>query len=81
MLYTWANRRPNPTFEKLDRILVSTEWDQKFSLASVQALTRSGSDHTPLLLDTGEQAQMGNKSSFSFEISWLKQDGFHELIS
>jgi endonuclease/exonuclease/phosphatase family metal-dependent hydrolase len=72
MLYTWANRRPNRTFEQLDRILVSAEWEQKIPLASVQALTRSGSDHTPLLLDTSEHAHMGNKSSFSFELSWLK---------
>jgi hypothetical protein len=25
--YTWANRRQTPTFEKLDRILVSVEWE------------------------------------------------------
>ena len=27
--YTWASRRENPTFEKLDRVLASTEWEQK----------------------------------------------------
>ena len=27
--YTWANRRPNPTYEKLDRILASVSWEQK----------------------------------------------------
>ena len=47
--YTWANRREVPTYEKLDRILATTEWEQKFPLVSVQALTRSGSDHTPPL--------------------------------
>jgi hypothetical protein len=62
----------NQTFEKLDRILVSVEWEQKFPLASVQALTRSGSDHTPILLDSGEQAHLGNKAFFSFELAWLK---------
>jgi exonuclease III len=73
--YTWASRRQVPTFEKLDHILTSVDWEQKFPLASVQALTRSGSDHTPLLLDTWEQSHIGNKVEFSFELSWLKQEG------
>jgi mannosylglycoprotein endo-beta-mannosidase len=46
----------------------------------VQALPRSGSDHTPLLLDTGEQAHLGNKVDFSFELSWLKIEGFKEVV-
>jgi hypothetical protein len=78
--YTWASRCQVPTFEKLDRILMSVDWEQKFPLASVQALPRSGSDHTPLLLDTGEQSNIGNKVEFSFELSWLKQEGFREIV-
>jgi exonuclease III len=27
--YTWASRRETPTFEKLDRILASVEWENK----------------------------------------------------
>jgi hypothetical protein len=78
--FTWASRRQVPTFEKLDRILTSVDWEQKFLLASVQALPRSGSDHTPLLLDTGEQTHIGNKVEFSFKLSWLKQEGFREIV-
>ena len=52
--YIWANYAEVPTYEKLDRILVTTDWEQTFSLASIQALTREISDHTPLLLDTRE---------------------------
>jgi hypothetical protein len=79
--YTWACRRENPTFEKLDRVLASVSWEQKFLLVLVRALTREGSDHTPLLIDSGVQAHKGNKNSFSFELSWLKQDGFFDLVS
>ncbi|XP_062193487.1 uncharacterized protein LOC133896859 [Phragmites australis] len=50
--FTWANSLENPTYEKLDRILVSTEWEQKYPLCTVQALSRDISDHTPLLLDS-----------------------------
>jgi endonuclease/exonuclease/phosphatase family metal-dependent hydrolase len=51
--FTWANSRRVPTYEKLDRVLVSIEWEQNFPLAIVQALSRKNSDHTPLLLSVG----------------------------
>lgn len=38
--YTWANNLQNPTYEKLDRILVCTDWESTFPLTTVQALTR-----------------------------------------
>jgi endonuclease/exonuclease/phosphatase family metal-dependent hydrolase len=57
--YTWASRRETPTFEKLDRILASVEWENKFPLVTARALTHTGSDHTPLLIDSGEQAHTG----------------------
>ena len=28
--FTWANSLPVPTFEKLDNVLASVEWEQKF---------------------------------------------------
>jgi hypothetical protein len=79
--FTWANSRRVPTYEKLDRVLVSTEWEQRFPLAIVVALSREISDHTPLLLDTGERAVCKNKNSFKFELAWLLKDGFFELVS
>ncbi|KAL5648137.1 hypothetical protein ACJX0J_042492 [Zea mays] len=32
--FTWANSLPNPTYEKLDRVLMSTEWEVKYPLVS-----------------------------------------------
>jgi exonuclease III len=78
--YTWANRRAIPTFEKLDRILVRIEMEHKFPLLSVHAQTRSGSDHTPLLLDFGSPAHGRKNATFSFELSWLRQEGFIEMV-
>jgi hypothetical protein len=78
--FTWANRKEVPAFEKLDRVLASVSWEQKFLLVSIRVLTRSGLDQTPLLIDTGEQAHRGNKAHFSFELSWLKH-GFHEMVA
>jgi exonuclease III len=79
--YTWASRRETPTYEKLDRVLASAEWEENFPLVTVRALSRSGSDHTPLLIDAGIHAHIGKKSRFSFELSWLEQEGFYELIA
>jgi len=78
--YTWANYVEVLTYKKLDRILVTTDWKQKFPLASVQALTREISDHTSLLLDTGEPSHRGNVRNFKFELAWLTRDGFFELV-
>ena len=43
-------------------------------------MTRTGSDHTPLIIDSGVQAHLGNKRNFSFELSWLRKEGFYEMI-
>jgi hypothetical protein len=62
-------------------VLASVEWEQKFPLVTVRALTRAGSDHTPLLIDSGQNAHRGNKPRFSFELSWLQQEGFYEMVA
>jgi hypothetical protein len=56
----------------LDRVVASVDWEQKFPLVSVRALSRSGSDHTILLIDLGNQAHSENKARISFELSWLQ---------
>ena len=35
--YTWAGPGDYPTFEKLDRVLVSTEWESQFPLTTVES--------------------------------------------
>jgi hypothetical protein len=42
--FTWANRFQIPTYEKLDRILVSTEWEVKHPQVTVRAFPREISD-------------------------------------
>ncbi|XP_073355470.1 uncharacterized protein [Aegilops tauschii subsp. strangulata] len=36
--FTWANALPNPTYEKLDRVLASVDWEQKFPLNKIRHL-------------------------------------------
>jgi hypothetical protein len=33
--YTWANALENLTYDKLDRVLIATEWEQMFPLSTV----------------------------------------------
>jgi hypothetical protein len=73
--YTWANNLEVPTFEKLDRILITTEWEEKYPMSTVQALTRGLSDHTPLLLNSGESSSTDTQPIFKFELGWLLRDG------
>jgi hypothetical protein len=78
--YTWTNNLANPTFEKLDHILMTTEWEKKFPLSPVQALTMEVSNHTPLLLNSEELSHMATQPVFKFELGWLLRDGFIEMV-
>ena len=79
--FTWANSLPEPTYEKLDRVLMSTDWEDKYPLVSVRALERIEelSDHTPLLLFTGTSTPNA-RHRFKFALVWLLRDGFDEMV-
>ena len=79
--FTWANSLQTPTFEKLDRVLMSTDWEQKFPKSTVVAEARELSDHTPLLLLSGDPQTGVHQHIFKFELGWLLRDGFTEMVS
>jgi endonuclease/exonuclease/phosphatase family metal-dependent hydrolase len=54
--FTWSNKQANPVRSVLDRVLVSASWVGSFPLVSLCAETRIGSDHTPLILDSGDES-------------------------
>jgi hypothetical protein len=56
------------------------EWEEKYPLTTVQALTREFSDHTLLLLNSGEPSFMATQPMFKFELGWLLRDGFIEMV-
>ena len=78
--YTWSNNQQNPTLEKLDRILISDDWEKLFPLTNLRKLPRELSDHNPLLLYT-EQSTYKKSKAFCFETSWLKHQEFLQKIS
>ena len=52
--FTWTNSLPEPTYEKLDLILMDSDWESRFPLVSVRDLERIEglSDHAPIILTT-----------------------------
>lgn len=50
--YTWVSHGDDPIFEKLDQVLLSTEWEEKFPLCIVLARNKGQSYHT-LVPNTG----------------------------
>jgi hypothetical protein len=50
--FTWSSNHKHPTLEKLDRVLMSSEWEDKFPYVQVYKLPREVSDHNPLVVST-----------------------------
>jgi hypothetical protein len=72
---TWSNNR---SWSRLDRFLVSPEWEFSYPGLLQKKLLQVCSDHAPIMLLRG-CLQIG-KSSFKFENMWLKEEGFVEKV-
>jgi hypothetical protein len=77
--YTWSNERDPPTLTRIDRILVSIDWDLDHPDALLQALPSSLSDHVPLHLPFS--ASLRPKRRFKFELACMKVEGFDEAMA
>lgn len=74
--FTWSNKQKNPTLVKLDRILATDTWDLNFSHSFAWSKARIGSDHSPLILDSGEQGAPRTKYFFSLRKNGAIRRGF-----
>ncbi|CAD6257196.1 unnamed protein product [Miscanthus lutarioriparius] len=77
--YTWSNQQDSPTLVKLDRVLCSVDWEDKFPNCLLQSLASEDSDHCPLLL--GLQNNKVGRRRFHFESFWTILDGFQEAVA
>uniref|UniRef100_A0A453Q9V0 Endonuclease/exonuclease/phosphatase domain-containing protein n=1 Tax=Aegilops tauschii subsp. strangulata TaxID=200361 RepID=A0A453Q9V0_AEGTS len=77
--FTWSNNQDDPIFATIDRIFVSLNWDAHFPLSMVTALPRVGSDHTPLVLDTGAW-RVTSPRIFRFEKWWLDHPNLKKMV-
>jgi hypothetical protein len=77
--YTWSNGQANPTLEKLDRVLMSKDWEILFPTAHILKKPRDMSDHNPLILNT-MQSFRPHSRAFRFELNWLTHPDFKPKV-
>ena len=75
----WSNQQDSPTLVKLDRVLCSVDWEDKFPNCLLQSMASEDSDHCPLLL--GLQDNKVGRRRFHFESFWTRIDGFQEVVA
>jgi hypothetical protein len=78
-LYTWSNNQEHPTLVKLDRVLVSQDWEDLFPQVAVNRLPREVSDHNPLLITVNKSNALPY-IQFRFNLSWLKNPDFFKEV-
>ncbi|KAL4184365.1 hypothetical protein AMTRI_Chr10g225250 [Amborella trichopoda] len=71
--YTWSNHDTYPSLSKLDRFLISINWEEQFPISLSMALPKFTSDHCPILLDTNAISR--GPRPFRFELHWLQEKG------
>lgn len=73
-LYTWSNMQSDLLLCRLDRVLVSPEFESKFSLLTQTVLSRTLSDHSALLLTTSNVDR--KNPPFRIENHWFSNADF-----
>jgi hypothetical protein len=72
---TWSN---SLSWSRLDRFLVSPDWEMGYPGLVQRKLLRVCSDHAPIMLTRGDLHY--GKRSFKFENMWLKEEGFVDKV-
>ena len=82
--FTWTNRQLGDanTKVRLDRVVATKEWREKFQLSSVTHLSSHASDHVPSILQTKsfDLNRFRTDRKFKFEESWLMLDDCEDVI-
>ena len=76
--FTWFRDFGVPSMSRIDRALVSLDWEEHYGNVSQRVLPRICSDHCPLLLEAG--VIRCGRSAFKFENMWLKEEGFDDGV-
>ena len=76
--FTWSGGLNGQSRSRLDRFMISEDWENHFSGEIQCSLPRPVSDHFPILLDGGGVRR--GPIPFRFENMWLKEEGFKEQL-
>ncbi|XP_078165205.1 uncharacterized protein LOC144559911 [Carex rostrata] len=77
--FTWSSKRSQPTFSRLDRVLISPHWDSLGVSYQLQDASATASDHSPLIFRI-KPHQINGKRSFKFETYWLQHPQITEIV-
>ncbi|CAL1355646.1 unnamed protein product [Linum trigynum] len=72
--FTWSKGGNSATMLRIDRALISTEFDSLFPDCTLSALERVDSDHNPLWIKWGDDKRI--RRPWRFENMWLKDESF-----
>jgi hypothetical protein len=75
--FTWSNERDNVTHTRIDRLMVSKEWDLAHPQFQLAPASSNVSDHCLLLLSKMDRKHY---SRFRFEAHWLKHEDFLVVV-
>jgi hypothetical protein len=76
--FTWSSTRDISTHTRIDRVLVSRDWDLAFPQFQLTPASSNVSDHCPMLLSKMERKHY---QGFRFEAHWLQHDDFMSIVS
>ncbi|XP_047259646.1 uncharacterized protein LOC124892401 [Capsicum annuum] len=76
--FTWSRGDNIVQASRIDRFLISTEWNDSFRAIKQSALPKVISDHKPILLESGDWDV--SPSYFKFENMWLQSESFLEKL-
>ena len=76
--FAWSGGNNGQAMSRIDRFLVSGDWESYFLRVTQSTLLRQVLDHFPILLDGGGITP--GPSPFRFENMWMKAEGFKDLL-
>uniref|UniRef100_A0A2N9G0Y7 Uncharacterized protein n=1 Tax=Fagus sylvatica TaxID=28930 RepID=A0A2N9G0Y7_FAGSY len=76
--YTWSSGSDHPSMSRIDRFLVSFDWEDFYPDVCQKLMPRPLLDHYLILLEVG--SMLRGKIPFRFENMWLKTEGFVDRV-
>ena len=73
-MFTWTNKRAEPTLSRLDRAFFNLSFGEIFPATSLTSGCRPTSDHNPIIASI--QTNIPKPNAFGLELSWLLDHSF-----